>query len=179
MTKEIKFGQAGFVPTIKFSGIFDMQNFMKTLRSWIVNQGFEFHEKGLKYKVPSPAGAEQEFAWWGWRKVNDYVKYHIDIFFHFWEVHDVEVVKDGKKQKLQSAKVQIEMTARYELDWSNRFGGSRFLQALADFYDKYIVRKDIETVYEDKLYYRLYRLHQLAKEYLEFETKSNAYEDMW
>jgi hypothetical protein len=179
MSKTIDFRQVRYVPIIKFHGIFDMQKFMRTLRTWIVNQGYEFHETGLKHKVPSPAGAEQEFAWWGWRKVNSYVKYHIDLYFHYWDLHDVEVVREGKKQKLQSAKLQLEITGRCELDWSNRFGGSRFLQNLMDFYNNYIVRKDIDTIFTDQLYYRLYKFQRLVKEHLEFETKTSAYEDVW
>ncbi len=179
MPKTIDFRKVRYVPIIKFIGIFNLPGMMRTMRNWIVNQGYEFHEKGLKHKVPTPAGAEQEFGWWGWRKVNDYVKYHIDIYIHIWELHDVEVVREGKKQKLQNARVQIEITGRCELDWSNRFGGSRFLLALADFYDNYIVRRNIDLVYTDQLYYRLYKLQKVVKEFLEFETKTNAYEDMW
>ena len=179
MSKTINFRKLRYVPIVKFSGIFDYEQLMKTLRSWIVNQGYEFHETSVKYKVPSPSGSEIEYAWWGWRKVNSYVKYHIDIFFHFWHFHDVEVVRDGKKQKLQSARLQMEISGRVELDWTSRFGGSKMMQALADFYDNYIIRRDIDTIYGDQLYYRLYKFQRVAKEFLEFESKESAYEDVW
>ncbi len=179
MAKTIDFKKTRYIPIIKFEGTFDMNNLMRVLRSWIANQGYEFHETSVKHKIPSHAGAEQEFVWWGWRKVNSYVKYHIDVFFHFWHLHDVEVVKEGKKHKLQHARIQIEMAGRCELDWSNRFAGSKFLQNLADFYDNYIVRRNIDMVWTDQLYYRIYKFQRLAKETLEFETKSNAFEDMW
>lgn len=179
MSKTINFRKARHIPTIKFGGIFDYDGLMKVMRAWIVDQGYEFHETSLKYKVPSPAGAESEHVWWGWRKVNSYVKYHVDIFFHFWHLHDVEVVRDGKKQKLQSAKIQIEISGRCELDWSNRFAGSKLMQALADFYDNYIIKRKIDTIHGDQLYYRLYKLQKVAKEYLEFESKESAYQDMW
>ena len=179
MAKTIDFRKIRYIPIIKFNGIFDFNGLMQAMRNWIVDQGYEFHETSVKHKVPSPVGAEQEFVWWGWRKVNSYVKYHIDIFFHLWELHDVEVVREGKKEKLQSARMQIEMSGRCELDWSNRFAGSKFLQALADFYNNYVIRKNIDLVFTDQLYYRIYKLQQLVKEYLEFETKTSAYEDMW
>ena len=179
MPKTINFRAVRYIPTLKYEGIFDSDALMKTMRNWIVNQGYEFHEKSVKHKVPSPRGAEQEFAWWGWRKVNSYVKYHIDIFIKFWELHDVEVVRDEKKQKLQSAKIQIEISGRCELDWSNRFGGSAFFQFIADFYNNYIIRRDIDMVYTDQLYYRLYKFQGVVKEFLQFETKESAYKDMW
>jgi hypothetical protein len=179
MPKTIDFRDVRYIPSIKYSGIFHFDGLMKTVRNWIVNQGYEFHEKGLKHKIPSPKGAEQEFEWWGWRKVNSYIKFHVDVWLKFNHLHDVEVVRDGKKEKLQSSTFQIEISGRCELDWSNRFGGSRFLQALADFYDKYITNKDVDTVYTDQLYYRLYKLQQVIKQYLNMETRDSAFEDSW
>ena len=179
MSKELKFRSVRYIPIVKYQGVFDKDDLMKTMRNWIVNQGYEFHETSVKHKVPSPDGSEQEFAWWGWRKVNSYVKYHIDMFVKYWNLKDVEVVRDGKKQKLQSAKVQIELSGRCELDFSNRFAGSKVLQFIADFYDNYIIKNEIDTLYTDQLYYRIYKLQGVIKEFLEFETKESAYKDMW
>ena len=179
MAKTIDFRDVRYIPTIKYEGIFDFSELMKTMRSWIVNQGYEFHERSVKHKVPSPIGAEQEFVWWGWRKVNAYIKYHVDMFIKFWDLHDVEVVREGKKQKLQGAKIQIEISGRCELDWTNRFAGSKFLQFMHDFYLNYIIRKDIDTIYTDQLYYRLYKLQQTVKQFLDMEAKESAYADVW
>jgi hypothetical protein len=179
MPKTINFRSVRYIPILKYSGTLDYPGLLKVMRDWIENQGYEFHETSVKHKVPSPVGSEQEFVWWGWRKVNSYIKYHIDVFVHVWDLHDVEVVRQGKKQKLQNLRIQIEFSGRCELDWSNRFGGSKVFQALADFYDTYIIRKDVDLVYTDQLYYRIYKLQQLAKEFLDFETKENAYEDVW
>ena len=167
------------VRVIKYRGIFDIQGLMRAMQQWIVNQGYEFHEVSVKYKVPTPLGAEPEFGWWAWRKVNEYIKFHIDVYFHYWEVKDVEVIRNGKKEKSTRAAVQIEIRGRTELDWQNRFGGSRFSQALGDFYNRYIIRKDLDLYWTDQLYYRLYKLHKVAKDYLEFETKANAFEHVW
>lgn len=174
--KTIDFRNIGYVPAIKYHGIFDMTSLLKKMRSWIIANWFEFHEASVKHKVPSPEGAEQEFEWWGVRKVNSYVKYFVDVFIKLWNLHDVEVVREGQKKKLQSAKLLIETSGRIQLDWSDRFGGSQFLQNLAEFYNNYVVKKDIDMVWADKLYYDMYRFHQMIKEHLDFETKSNAYE---
>jgi len=179
MPKTVDYRSLRYIPPIKYSGIFDFEGLMSLIRSWIINQGYEFHETGVKHKVPSPKGAEQEFAWWGWRKVNSYVKYHVDVWMKFNQLHDVEVVRDGKKEKLQSSTFQIEISGKMELDWGGRFGGSRFLQALGDFYDKYIIGKDIDTIYSDQLYYRMYKLQGVIKEYLQMETRESAYADTW
>ena len=164
---------------IKYRGLFDMDGLLKMTRNWIEYQGYEFHEKGVKHKIPSPSGAERELLWWGWKKVNSYIKYHLDIFFHFWDVNEVEVIRDGKKQKVISAGVQIEMWGSTEIDWQNRFSGSKFLQALGDFYYNYITKKSLDLYWTDQLYYHHYKLHTHIKEFLDMETKANAFEDMW
>ena len=179
MSKTINYRDIRYIPPVKYSGIFDFEGLMKLMRGWIINQGYEFHENSVKYKVPSPKGAEQEFVWWGWRKVNSYMKFHMDVWLKFNDLHDVEVVREGKKEKLQSSTFQIEISARLELDWGSRFGGSSFLQNLAAFYDKYIIKKDIDMIYSDQLYYRMYKLQQAIKGYLQMETRDSAYEDVW
>jgi hypothetical protein len=164
---------------IKYRGIFDVDGLMTTMRNWIEYQGYEFHERGLKHKVPSPAGAEKEYSWWGWRKVNPYVKYNIDIFFKLWNLKEIEVVKNGKKQKAVSAAIQIEISGSTEIDWQNRFAGSKFIQALGDFYYDYIMKKPLDLYWTDQLYYHHYKLHTIIKEFLDMSTKTNSFAEAW
>ena len=169
----------GYVRTIKYAGLFDKEGLLKAMRNWIEYYGYEFHEKSVKHKVPTPAGAEQEIDWWGWRKVNDYIKYNINISLHFWNIKEVDVVRKGKTEKMTAAKIRMDMWGDLEVDWQNRFAGSKFLQALGDFYLKYIVNKSLDLWWSDQLYYHIYKLHGLVKEYLDMEAKANAFEDVW
>ena len=99
--------------------------------------------------------------------------------FHFWDVLEVDVIKEGKKQKTTSAGFRIDLHGTAEVDWQNRFTGAKFLQALGDFYLKYIVGKSLDMYWTDQLYYHVYKLHATVKQYLDMEAKANAFEDVW
>src|SRR3989338_8366961 len=107
---------------IKFRGIFDYYGLLKEMQQWVVDSGYEWHENVYKHKVPSPAGAEQEIKWTGNLKVNAYAKYWVNVYFHLWDLKDVEVVKDGKKQMMNSARLQILFSGYVELDYNDVFG---------------------------------------------------------
>ena len=38
------------------------------------------------------------------------------------------------------------------------------------------MRREIETIYYDEIYYRTYRLHKIIKDFLDMEAKGNEYE---
>jgi len=177
--KTIDLAEAGHVERLKYTGIIDADKLFKTMYSWYINQGYEFHEKQLKHKVPSPAGAEQEIEWTGWRKINGYVRFWVDVFIHIWEMKDVNVIINGKKEVKQQVKMSIEFSGRVDLDYTNRFGGSRFLQMLHDWYINYVIKKDIDIIWTDQLYYRILKFYTAVKEFLEMETRTNAAAQRW
>lgn len=164
---------------IKHRGIFDMNGLFKTMRKWLFDQGYEMHEKSYKHKVPVPTGAEQEFEWWAWKRVNNYVKFHFEIFIRIYDLKQVEVIREGKKKTLTQGSLLMELAPSIEIDYQNRFGGSKLMQSLHDFYVKYVMNYPIDLKWGDEIYYRMLKLQTVIKEYLNFETKTNAYQDMW
>jgi hypothetical protein len=164
---------------IKYRGVFDLQELMKRVNDWMEGDGYTVHEGKYKHKVPDPRGAEEEITFKGWKRVTEYVKYHIKIEFHTYDQKDVEVVKAGAKKHAVQARIEVIMSPTVEFDWQNRFSGSRFMQGLQDFYHKYIIKGDIQNYHEDALYYRTYKLHRIIKEFLDMEGKTNAYEGVW
>ncbi len=163
-----------FPMNIKYRGVFDFDGLYRMMVDWFENQGYEFQETTYKHKVPSPMGAEQELGWFAWRKVNAYVKYWVKISFHIWDMKEVEVIRDGKKKKMLSARMHIEFSGYVELDWQKTFSGNKFLVALQDWMNKYVLHKTITGTWEDELYYRIHKLFYLTKQYLNMETVHNA-----
>lgn len=164
---------------IKHQGVFDMQGLFKTIRNWFLDHSYEFHETDIKHKVPSPSGYEEEYAMYGIKEVNSYIRFKITVYMIIYDIKDVEVVRDGKKHKLTQASLNMELWGAIEYDWQNRFDSSSFLQSLRDFMNKYVIKKTLDVKWEDELYYRVYKLQTAIKEYLDFETKSNAYQGVW
>ena len=167
---------------IKYDGIFDLDKLYMVIQQWIIDQGFYFEEATVKHKVPSPAGAEKDYDFTGWRKINEYVKFHIRAYIKAYTLKDIEVIKEGKKRKLTKARLKIYIMGEVELDYNDRFEKNRFLLSLRAFYHKYIIKEDegvIGGVWWDQLYYHVFKLHAIIKEHLDMESKSNAYYDMW
>lgn len=168
--------------TLKYDGIFDLDNFYKMVQQWIVDQGFYFEEGTFKHKVPSPAGAEQDYDLSGWQNISEYVRFTIRVYIKTYNLKDLEVIKDGKKRKLSKTKMKVRIAGEVVLDYNNRFEKNKFLLGLRSFYHKYILKEDegvIGGLWWDKLYYMLFKLHSEMKEYLDMESKGNAYYDVW
>ncbi|MDP7323381.1 MAG: hypothetical protein QF632_01315 [Candidatus Woesearchaeota archaeon] len=163
-----------FPMNLKYRGVWDYEGLYQLMVQWFEDQGYEFHERVFKHKVPSPLGFEQELGWYGWRKVNAYVKFWIYVYWHVWDIKEVEVVKDGKKKKMVQARLFIEFSGKVELDWQNMFTGSKFVVAIQDWMNKYVLHKTITGGWEDELYYRIHKLFYSCKEFLNMETVHNA-----
>ncbi|PIN76012.1 hypothetical protein COV18_01145 [Candidatus Woesearchaeota archaeon CG10_big_fil_rev_8_21_14_0_10_37_12] len=139
-------------PTLyaKHRGFFDVEKVIKSVQNWYVENNFStIHIPKYKQNFPKPEGIERQVEMHGEKKVTGYVKMHIDIILHFFYLRDIELVRDGKKVKLQEGSVNIEIAGVLELDWQNRFSGSKFLEALDNFYRSYIIKYKIGDFWDD------------------------------
>ncbi len=157
--------------TLRYSGIFDWDGLYAAIIDWAKLYSYKWTEKAYKHKVPSPAGAEEEIEWILETKATEYLKYHITIAVHTWDMIDVDVEINGKKRTLTSARVYVIIDSRLEWDWQNNFGATSFLKKLRE---KYFFISG--SVYHwDTLYYRVWGLHGMIKKYFDMQSKNNHY----
>src|SRR3989338_4419929 len=155
----------GPVTYIRQKGYFDWADLLKSIRGWLKDEFYNVEETKHKHK-PN----EQEVEMSGFRKLNEYVKYYFDIKIRTENVAIVELIKDGKTVKTQEGNVCIELSARMELDWQRRFGGSEFLQSLQNFYHKYIIKQKIEQVWMGHLESKFGQFANFIKDKLQQEA---------
>ena len=161
-------------------GIIDLDGLYIIMQRWFEDNKFYFEEPTSRLRPGTPAGVEYEWKWKCWRKVSDYVKFHVYIFFHVWDAKEIEVIKEGKKVKLTKCRLKIEFDGDMEMDWTNRFQRSKFSRWLFKFYYTFILKEEKQVAnWWDELYYRVYKLQTISKEYLDMETRGNAYYDIW
>ena len=160
-------------PKIYYAGVFDYNKLFRTIAAWYADMGYEFQEDVYKHKVPSPLGAEQEWKVAGWRKVNEYVQFWIYIRGYVWELKEIDVVIDGEKQKMCKGKLQLQFYIDVWLDYNNKFKGP-MQEKLQAFLNNHVWRKQIESGWEDEVYYRMYKLHLQIKKSLNMSTPTNA-----
>ncbi len=150
---------------IKHKGYFSFSKLMQDMKQWYDENYYEFHVNKHKHKA-----TEEEIGCYGERKVNDYLRYKLEIDMRVWELKEVEIVQDGKTVKKNYGRVGIHFKPSYTLDYEERFGKSKFLQAVQDFYHKYIIKRKIEDYWEDELFMQAGDLIRVIKTALEYEA---------
>lgn len=160
---------------IRYKGVLDLEGLYRVIAQWFKSRRFWFHETTYKHKVPSPFGAEEEITFNAERKTTEYYRDDIRIFMHVWDQLQVEVIKEGKKQKLIKAKVEIQIQGTLVLDWQGMFDRSKFMQKIREFMHRHIIKEKIENIWYDDLYYRTMKLQAAIKDYIDMQAKSHEY----
>jgi len=161
---------------IRYKGVFDFEGMYRMMHAWLINKRFLFYEDLYKDKVSTPFGNELEIKWRAEKKVSEYVKEYVYIYFHLWDFSEVEVIKEGKKQKMTKSRMEIKFEAKLELDYTKKFAkGSPFAQKLGSFYLNKVIYWEWRIKYADSLTYQLYDLHARVKKYLDLISDTNAY----
>jgi hypothetical protein len=103
------------------------------------------------------------------RKLNNYVKYFMNVELKITDMKDVEVVRNGEKLKMQHGRVQATVGGKFQLDWQKQFDGNKFLKALEHFYHNILINTRIEDHY-GYIGIRIDRLQSRIKQVLGTET---------
>lgn len=162
---------------IRHTGVWDMQDLYEYMVDYLRKKKFKFHEKVYKHKHPSPFGVERQYIWQAIREDEDYIQYVIDIYFHTYDAHDIEVsMKDGNKHIFTKGRLWMEFRGHVQFDWEGRFNSKAFYAHLKNFYNKYVIKKKIEGILWDTLWYReIYSLHSAVQERLNMESKGHEH----
>ncbi|MFC1698074.1 hypothetical protein ACFL1H_07055 [Nanoarchaeota archaeon] len=158
------------IQSIKWKGVLDWEGLYKVMFQWFMRYKYIFTENTLK-SAWGPFGQEFEIEWDAWRKVTNYVKYVVEIYVHAWDKRDVEVVKDGKKKTMQHIRFNMEFNVRIETDYQGKLSGTPFKDKLRNFYEKYIIRKDLAFDHWDPLYYQISGLREVIKKFLDSQVQ--------
>lgn len=162
-----------------FKGIFDFDELYKVLSDWFVFRGYHFHETKYKHKAGRQEGYTREITWSAWKKVTDFMMYWFNIYILVEDAYDIEAAKDSSKKKLIKARLYVRVTAKLELDYNDRFEGSRFKQQMRHFLLSYVFKKKIDSYWADILQFKQYDVLNIIKETLDMQIKGNEHADVW
>ena len=160
---------------IQYKGIFDMQDLYETIADFLRQKKFKLYEKQQRYRKPGPFGTEILYQFEARRKVEDYYEWVVGITIETFDMHDVEVVlKDGTKKKMTKGRIWVQLRGVVEMDYEKIWEKSAFLAQLKNFYNKYVIKKKIEGIWWDELYYRIVlKLHALIQERLKMLSEGS------
>ena len=160
-----------FPHRIKYKGMFDLDGLYKIMALWFKDRRFELHERLYKSKPP-----ELEVRWEGERKRTSYAKELVRVHIHMWGEYDVEVIANGKKKKMANVRMIITITGDIEAPYSDIFDKPRWTatnieRRLNQVFRNWVMRREMEGLYWDRLYYELYDLYGTIKDYLKFGAR--------
>jgi len=158
---------------IRYKGVWDMEDLYLSMVDYLRQRKFRFHEKIYKHKHPSPFGVERQYIWQAEREEEEYIRFVIDIYSHTYDAHDVEaVMKDGSKKAFTKGGLWMEFKGHVLYDFEKRWERNAFFAQLRNFYNKYIIKKRMDQLWWDRLWYReIHPLHDLVKRRLKMESE--------
>ncbi|MBS1266517.1 MAG: hypothetical protein MAG795_00484 [Candidatus Woesearchaeota archaeon] len=159
----------GRIDFIRYAGVVDFDALYKRVVKWFNKRGYDFYEVLYKDKPP-----ELEIEWHAERKLDDFYKYHMEIYFHIFDIEEVEAIKDGKKKKMMKCRFWVNFDPKVEYDWQGRWSKNEFTKKLLDFYIKFVIRREFQLNIADPFWYITYDLHNIFKEQLGMETAGNV-----
>lgn len=131
---------------------FDMQELYKLGRLWFDKHNYDFYEKEY-LSTQKEESKSASIKWEAERKVDDYIKFHIETRVKFKNLRDVQ----GKKKMLNSGEVSFTIEAYIEKDYESSWEKGFMTKFLRAVYDTFVLRSKIEKDKE--------RLDREAKEF--------------
>src|SRR3989338_4525676 len=120
---------------VRYKGVWDMQDLYQSMADWFKYKKYKFNELLEEHRQPTPYGQEGFNIWQATRKENDYTSVQYDIYFHYWDISEVEVVvAKGESKRFTKGRLWIELRVVILYDYEKRWDNSIFFRHLKDFY---------------------------------------------
>ncbi len=148
---------------VKQRSVFNLDELYLLLYKWFELYGYDFQEK--EYRDIEKEGKKNlEIQWYTEKKIDDYMKYVINVSFMVLGLEKVEIEEEGVKRKTSKGEVEVRFDAFILKDYDNRWEGGA-MKFLREVYDKFIIKGRIESL-EGELHTELYKLIDEIKAFL-------------
>lgn len=173
---------------IKYADVIDLKDFYATLHEWMLENEWKAEEDGeldhfetfYGERVSRDGGRE---IWIQWRlkkepaDVSAFV-YYMDIYYHCIGISPAEIVKEGKKLKVNRGIVEMKIAAYIDEVYKQKFEKNSILKPLQKLFAKRLYREVTEQKRKE-VYQEMYALQNFMKQYMKLkrylpyeETKS-------
>ena len=169
---------------VKYKDIFNLKEFYRALHEWFLEYEWSSvdtdgniedkdHWETNYIERIEPDGSKEMYWWWRLQKLpvaNSYYKYHLDLDFHPLGVLPAEVMRDGKKFKVNKGEVEVWVYAYIEFDYKGEWSKHPFLKFFNKIFPNRIFRQDLYEDHKLELYREAYTLQAYMKKW--FKLKS-------
>lgn len=145
--------------------VFRFKDLYKFAYEWLVDEEYLVSEKNYKEKV-TPGGKDIEFEWMIFKKINDYIKFNMNMKWRVLGIQDVEVSENGGKRKMDKGRIEVKITATLERDYENKWETSPFKKFMRGIYDTYLLGRTRIEALQGKLFADVDAFISQVKNYL-------------
>jgi hypothetical protein len=168
---------------IKFKDIFNLKQFYSNLREWLKEYGWygvTYDQKAdkdywetLYLERIGLAGEKEMWIYWRLQKLpvpNSYYKYHLDIDYHILYMFPAEVIRDGKKLKVNKGEIEIKVYSYVEFDYKGEWSKHPVLRFFNKLFPQRIIRKDLYDDHKKELYREVYTMAAFIKKWFKLRS---------
>jgi hypothetical protein len=158
-----------FAAKLKHSGIFNFNDFYSFVYDWLKDQGYGVSEEVYSEKVTGDS-KQIDIQWSASRTISDYFKNIIKVSWMVLGMKNVEVEREGKKIKMNTAVIELKFKGILVKDYESKWEDNPVWKFLRGVYDRYIIRSRIDE-YEGRLVGEVNELISQCKSFLALEAR--------
>ena len=132
-----------FKEEVKFVGVFNYSDFFSLLYNFVTANGYTLMDDSHAQKE-GDTGTEVEVMWKFERRIDDYTKFHIVIYYLIKDMKDVIIKKPSGEVKTNEGNCYIRINGIIETDWQNRWELTKWIITMRDFYERYLLKPVID-----------------------------------
>lgn len=146
---------------VKYKDFFDLKKFYEDLHDWLKEHNYtDLEDKNDHYEVLylekiDTGGGKEQWIRWRPQKVpsgSNYYRFWLDFDWHNVGIGSAEIVKEGKKFKVNKGEIELSGKVWMELDYKKLFSQSPVLKFFHKLFKERIFRKDIYEDHQKEIY---------------------------
>ncbi|MEA3430761.1 MAG: hypothetical protein U9R08_05790 [Nanoarchaeota archaeon] len=160
---------------VTYAGNFNLKELYKLIHEWLKDhywQEIQMGSVGDKHEIfyhdrTAPSGRKDVWIWWRLERFsgNRYYKYTLNIDYLGLGLAKNQIVHNGRKIKCDDGEINVEVTAKIELDYKNEWSKNKILSSFRNMFPLRIFKADIDS-HETELWREAYDLQGWVKKYL-------------
>jgi len=155
--------------TLKQKGPFPYRDLYNFCYNMLREDGYDVYEEKYEEKV-TPGGKDIVIKWTAKKKISDYFRNVIEAKWRILGMQDIEIQRNGKKEKTNTGEVKIAVKGILERDYEDRWATTPLYKWMRGIYDRYII-KTVMDQYEEKLTGESDEFVEQTKSFLQLEGK--------
>ncbi len=162
---------------LKYKDVFDLKGFYEAVHEWLLENDWKDKETKLDYwenyygeRIAQGGMREIWIQWRPWKIPNDDMKieYYLDFDWHCIAVTNTEIVRDGKKIKLNKGEVELKIRAYIEKTYEKELEQYGILKPFVKLFTQKAYNNELE-MREKELYQETYALQNFIKQWFKMK----------